>query len=326
MKRFLFLIILGGLFQIVDPVFAASNQTFVPCNIDAVKTGESFTKATISITSLDTSGNFIYMGIDAGIFEKPSNYDSGNPQNAEWNMIYMQRVYTNNLNVDITDFGDMSAYKKDKVYTTGYRIIYRPSGPQTNPIVETEWRKVDSGYFKLVSAIEVTEFTDRVTAANSWMKTEEEIQKYNKYFPDSEVVCKFTIKPNIEVDKYKINLDVNSDDIAGIDISYIKIVKIDYDGVTQWGYKDRPGPSGGADKPLCGKYDGSKTISFEIDNPDKKVVTVWCKYKFKNSDMNNIPDEFRNKVEVTAESGGNAKVLEPQYNTIRLRKAKVQYR
>ena len=75
---------------------------------------------------------------------------------------------------------------------------------------------------------------------------------------------------------------------------------------------------------MCGKYDGSKTISFEINNPNKKVVTVWCKYKLTSTDMNNIPSEFRNKVEITAESGGSTKILDPLYNTIRLRKAKIQ--
>lgn len=185
--------------------------------------------------------------------------------------------------------------------------------------------------------VAISSFTDRVTGANKWIQeavdsgqmTEQQIieKGYNHYYPNSEVVCKFIIDPKgMEVDKYTINLDANTDNTAGIDISYLKVVKIDYDGVTKWGINNNPGPPGGADKPLCGKYDGSKDISFEIDNSDDKVVTVWCKYKIINPDiMENIPSEFRNRVEVTAESGGSAKTLEPQYNTIRLRKTKVQY-
>ena len=44
----------------------------------------------------------------------------------------------------------------------------------------------------------------------------------------------------MNINKYNINLDVNADNTAGIDISYIKIVKIDYDGNTEWGYNDIP--------------------------------------------------------------------------------------
>ncbi len=184
--------------------------------------------------------------------------------------------------------------------------------------------------------VAVSQFTDRVTAANQWIEeavdsgqiTEEEVidKGYNRYFPNSEVVCKFVIDPGgADIDRYDISLDVNADNTTGIDTSYIKIVKIDYDGTTQWGYTDNPGPPGGADKPLCGKYDGSEIIEFEIDNPGNKVITVWCKYKFINLDMDSIPAEFRNRVEVTAVSGGDIKALEPTYNTIYLRKAKIEY-
>ncbi len=307
---------------------AQNGDRFERCSKAGAGTGFVFlptaaTPVTLEISKLDP--NYTYYGIDIGVFEKISDTD--------WTNIFdIEREVTNNTIVEIADFGAIDSYDYDDVYILSYRILYQtPEGS----LIEGPWQMDERNCFK-VCVPETAEFTDRVTGANKWIQeavdsgelTEQEVieKGLNHYFPNSEVVCKFMIDPRgVDVDKYSINLDVNADDTSNIDIDYLKIVKIDYDGVTQWEYKDQPGPPGGADKPLCGKYDGSKTISFEIDNPGDKEVTVWYKYKFTNPDMNNIPDEFRNKVEVTAESGGSIKTLEPKYNTIRLRKTGVNY-
>ncbi len=307
---------------------AQEGDRFERCSKAGVGTGFVFlptstTPVTVEISNLDP--NYIYYGIDIGIFHKISD--------TNWtNLFDIDREVTNNTIVEIADFGALDSYDYDDVYILSYRILYQtPEGS----LIEGPWQMDERNCFK-VCMPGITSFIDRVTGANMWIQaaveggelTEQQVieKGLNHYFPNSEVVCKFVIEPKgVDVDRYSINMDVNTGNTLNIDMDYLKIVRIDYDGVTQWGYKDNPASPGGVDKPLCGKSDGSKTISFEIDNPGNKVVTVWCKYKFTNPDMDNIPDEFRNRVEVTAEIEGIIKPLEPKYNTIRLRKTKVNY-
>ena len=293
-------------------------------------TSTIFTNATITISNLDTSGNFVYKGVDVGIFQKPAS-------GTVWDTVFVKRIMTDSLKIKITDLGDISQYEEGQKYALGYKVLYQTTGLSQNPIVTAQWEKVSNGEFEIksVEPVAVTDFTDRVTAANNWMDadivakklTEAHAQELNKYFPDSEVVCKFVIDPKGKtIENYNIIMDVNEDNTVGVDVQYIKIVRIDYDGV-KGTYKDKPAGPEGADKPLCGKYDGSKTITFNIDNPGKKVVTVYCKYKIKNPKASSdIPSQFKNRVDVKATVTGNPEEpLDPLFNTIRLRKARAQY-
>ena len=291
------------------------------------------TDAVINIpaSGLDSTGNYIYYAVDVCVFEKSDDGTIGamlgNPL----------EIPTNSLQVTVQGLDGAVTYDPATIYALGYRILYTPvNGEDSTAIISSDWSMVPNSYFKVSKPI-ITDFTDRVTAANNWIDgevaqgkyTEEHGQELNKYFPDSEVVCKFVIDPKGKtVDNYDITLDVNSDNTAGIDeIQYIKIVRIDYDGV-KGTYVDKPADPEGADKPLCGKYDGSKAITFNIANPGKKVVTVYCKYKIKNPKATSaIPSEFKNRVDIKARIAGNPAemLLDPLFNTIRLRKARVIY-
>ena len=284
---------------------------------------QPITSATINIPAsvLSITGNNKYYGVDIGIFEKSDDGTIGTL------MSNPLQIPTNSLQVTIEGLDTAATYDPAKIYAVGYRVLYTPANGNGNTVIPDDWSMLSNSYFKANKPI-ITDFTDRVTAANNWMTTQYEIDRYNLYFPDSEVVCKFVIDPKGEtVDNYNITLDANSDSTVGIDaIQYIKIVRIDYDGV-KGTYVDKPAGPDGADKPLCGLYDGSKEITFNIANPGKKVVTVYCKYKIKNpKDTSAIPSDFKNRVDIKAQIAGNPEEsLDPLFNTIRLRKARAIY-
>ena len=228
---------------------------------------------------------------------------------------------TNNTKATVTGLEPLSTYHLRVVCNTplSYPIYFKP-----RVIIATT-----------ANSVKINKFTDRVTGANAWLETNTtltEAQKIelNRYYPDYEVVCKIEIDPkNADVDSYKIKLDVNKDDTTGMSIDSIKVVRIDYDTDTKW-KGENPDVVGGADKPL-GSNTSTDTIEFQIDHldnspqhkPNKKVVTVYLKYKFKNTGA--IPDQFKNKVTVIPIINGVEKKAIEDEIIIRLRKARGQY-
>ena len=349
-------------FKVVPDAFA---DKLVTCNVEGTSTGTVFSQVSIPIEGIDTSGKFVYYGADIGIFKKPSDYDPINPLDASWDTVKLQRVVTNDLEIQIEDFGDMAKYDYSSVYIIGYRILYRPVGSESSPIIETAWKKVEDSSgaqasFKLISSsVSMSTFTDRVTAANRWIDqevaageyTEQHGQELNKYFPNSEVVSKFVLDPGgADVQKYHITFDANSTSIANLGTGYIKIVRIDSTSTNpvtgekvttvKWGPNENPGapvPGGGID-PLCGiknlspspNLDASyKSMTFDINNPGTDPLTVYVKYKFingtKDSEVQAMPNEFENKVSVDVVTAGETKTLTPLENIIRLRKVIPKY-
>ena len=288
---------------------------------------------TLNISDLDP--NYIYYGVDTGIFKKASATD--------WtNLFDIHREPTNNTIIKIASYGAITSYNYDDIYMLGCRILYQtPEGD----LIEGPWQMDEGNCFKIyVPQAVISDFTDRVTGANNWIDgevaqgkyTEEHGQELNKYFPNSEVVCKFVLDPQgADVQKYKITFDANSDStidskLVNMEIDYIKIVRIDR-GAVKGEYNGNPGPppSGGSDNPLCGNT-SQKSIDFEINNSGTDVLTVYVKYKFKNLKINgdivgNMPSQFKSKVSVETVTAGGTKTLTPMENIIRLRKAIPQY-
>ena len=325
-------------------VNALAGAKLVPCDLSGQVTGAIFAKLTISVQdiadALSATGDYSYYGADIGVFKKPSVGE-------EWDAVFLERIPTNEKEIEVMDFGNPFKYIENQVYAIGYKILYEPSGADSNPIIEADWKIAPDSYFKVKPAMIMSTFTDRVTAANNWIDgevaageyTEEHGQELNNYFPNSEVVCKFVLDPGgVDVQKYNINFNANSDSdldstiekIENLGIDYIKIVRIDH-GEVKGEYNGNPGPPppGGSDDPLCGNT-SQKSIDFEINNSGTDVLTVYVKYKFKNEKINgditgNMPSEFKNKVSVEAVTIGGTKTLEPMENTIRLRKAIPKY-
>ena len=343
MKKIRITIILSVLMFIFVPVSiyaqnAHDGDKMVTCDKDGQNMGDIFTNATVTVTDLDESGNFYYHGIDVGIFKRISDTQGQN--------IYVERIMTNGTKIQIVNFGSLTSYEYENTYTIAYRILYQVSGTPTGQIITSEWKKVKKDnqdiYFKVKPPIEISQFTDRVTGTNKWMDADGEYtaaeKELNRYWPDSEVVCKVEIDPKgTDIDSYRIELDVDQDGTllaTGAEINYIKVIKIDYTNpnnnntTTEWGPEDEPNA---ADKPLC-KNSGQKTISLEIDDPSNtpnnkpqtKKVTVYFKYKLKNN-MSNIPDHFVNKIRIIPVVGGVDKDPVEKSNTIYLRKVKGQY-
>ena len=129
----------------VSNTFANSQVTLVTCD-EYGNTGlsdSSFAKATITISDLDSSGNYNYYGADVGTFEIPVNNTASH--------IYTTRVPTNNLSFQITDFGDLSKYQDSKIYVLGYRVLYQSIGDSSGNIIESSWKVDSNSYFKAIT-------------------------------------------------------------------------------------------------------------------------------------------------------------------------------
>lgn len=171
--------------------------------------------------------------------------------------------------------------------------------------------------------IKIEAFTDRVTAANAWMDaeiangtlTEDKAKELNRYFMNSEVVCKLRINPQgNNVQKYHIKL-VPNDNNSKIGIKYIKVVKIAV-GNTVKASENPPMLTGTQiGDSLCQNIDKNK-IEFYINlndysspqtpNPQNQPVDIYFKFKFYKSDPNVILNteelkQFTSKVTVIPE-------------------------
>ena len=63
--------VLVGILLPANSYAASTGSKFVTCDIDGVQTGTFFTKTTIAVSDIDTSGNYTYYGVDVGVFKKP---------------------------------------------------------------------------------------------------------------------------------------------------------------------------------------------------------------------------------------------------------------
>lgn len=138
-KNIIFLgIILTILFS--SRVFAVAKTEFITCNEKGETLGKTFSKATISVSGIDQSGNYLYRGADIGIFK-----------NGEGSNVYQKRVLTDALNIQIADFGSAGKYDSESVYVIGYRVIYSLIDSEDGSVIETNWKYIEGNYFKLVA-------------------------------------------------------------------------------------------------------------------------------------------------------------------------------
>jgi len=130
-------------------VFAAGKTEFVTCNENGELLNTIFSKATITVSGVDTSGNYIYKGIDIGVFKK-----------GQTDSVYQKRVLTDTLKVQIVDFGDTLKYNSSDLYIMGYRVLYSLIDNEEGAIIETDWKMVENNYFKLQGTKEDLQFND----------------------------------------------------------------------------------------------------------------------------------------------------------------------
>lgn len=117
----------------------------ISCNLDGSTTdkGVPFSKANLNVTGIDTSGNYIYKGIMFGVFKKGET---------EWTLLLSNSILTDSASIEVTDFGNITTYEYNTVYSMGYKILYE-SIDGTGPIVSTDWNIIDGSYFKVVTIV-----------------------------------------------------------------------------------------------------------------------------------------------------------------------------
>lgn len=301
----------GGITSVAVPTDVAG---FVTCNIDGVVTKNKLSKINFTVNGVQNTDKYAYVGIDIGIFKRPSDYNT-NPLGAEWQAVNLQRVFSNSLNFDVNDFGDYSKYEQGQVYTMAYRVLYLQASEQQNIITESQWRRVDDSsskndYFTYLGNVTLT---DRVTGANNWIDAAN-ADKYNKYTPGSEIVCKLTINPkkSNSVDEYGISM--NLCDKNELNIDYVKLLKVDVGNSTVL-----------VDSITVNKKDSN--VDFKISNPKNEVITVYFKYKISKRDSKKplTIKTFDNTVNVSAYSGTVVTQYESVENTINVLDANIIY-
>lgn len=325
-KKYLMMIIISVFFLIPVQGYAQTAHTgdqFERCSKTGVGTGTIFlptdtNPVTLTIANLDS--NYIYYGIDVGIFHKISGTD--------WQNIFpIDREITNKTIVNIASFGTMGSYNYDDVYMVSYRIIYRTSQGQ---LIETDWQPSESNCFKVHPfQPEISEFTDRVTGANNWM-TDEQAAALNEYAPNSEIVARITIDPkDSSVKSYKLDIDTNTDNDK-IKIDYVRVVKIIY----QDSNGNEVYSNSNEHPPIAERLNTNTIDSFMIDAPapGQYKVSIYVKYHFQKVDENyslhgNNKDKFTSKVTVTSTSeDGTCTAVDEMTNQIKIRDINIYYR
>lgn len=134
-------------FMFINTAYAQSakvGDVLITCNEDGTQIGkgEVFTKVGISISGIDKSGYYLYYGVDIGAFKKSQH-------EGKWEAVFIERVPTNSLEIEIEDLMDISKYEYNTVYMIGYRVLYRPNGVENNPIIETEWIEAEDSCFMI---------------------------------------------------------------------------------------------------------------------------------------------------------------------------------
>lgn len=289
---------------------AQAGDKFVPCKIDGSSPGTAFTTATITVTDIDQNGNYVYWGVDVGVFKKISN--------TQWQNIFVDRVVTNGLTIQVSNFGPITSYETNTVYALGYRILYQTVGAEANPIIEDDWKNVikdgENMYFMVMNPVQI-QFTDRVTAANNWV-SEADNATYNRYYPDSEVVSKLTIDPSgANVDGYQVTIDADDTNNANITIQDLRVVRIEVgSGASKQIAGDGKNALNASYKSSTDSLTFSVTDSALRDNNNAAFpartgtnpVTIYFKYKFLNTPGT---PEFKNSVKVKV-SGTTREITE----------------
>ncbi len=156
------LILLFSTVGVSNAQTASTRDLFQFCDVDGNNTGEIFLPtdtSPVSIeldpASIDTSGNYVYFGVDIGIFERPVPPPNAVNPDDLWNTVTVERIPTNSTAVDIVSFGPMSNFSYDQVYSLSYRILYKSILSDDTSIYVSDWYKVkdknDTGeiYFKV---------------------------------------------------------------------------------------------------------------------------------------------------------------------------------
>lgn len=134
---------------------AKAGDGFVTCNLDGTATdkGQVFSKAAINVSNIDQSGNYIYKGVMVGTFKKGT---------AQWDLLTSNSIITNSLNIEVTNFGDITKYEYNEVYCIAYKIMYEM--PFDDGVtVTTSWNALDGSYFTVKTLITPTIDTIEIT-------------------------------------------------------------------------------------------------------------------------------------------------------------------
>lgn len=143
--------------------YAGAPIEFITCDINGQETGSVFSKATVNVTGVDESGNYLYYGIDVCILEKPASGEN-------WDTVFQKRIETSSLSVQISDFGDAAQYQQGQVYAIGYRVLYTVLNSDDENILQAEWKRIEGSYFKIKSAVQdnANRVSFKDVSANHW--------------------------------------------------------------------------------------------------------------------------------------------------------------
>ncbi len=181
MKKSILLVVLLTVFLSMS-VFAEGKTEFVICDQNGVKEEKTFTKATITVSGIDQSGNYLYRGADIGIFKT-----------GEKESVYQKRVLTDALNIQIADFGSPDKYNSSSVYIIGYRVLYSLIDTEDGSVIETDWKYINGNYFRLNQEGLINQKLFKDIDDSHWAYTE------IKYMVDNGVISGYddgTFRPN----------------------------------------------------------------------------------------------------------------------------------
>ena len=178
---------------------AVTGDTLITCNIDGTLTdkGTTINSATITVSNIDTSGNYIYSGILLGVFKKGVS---------DWSLVpeLSQSILTNSTVVQLTSFGDIIKYEYSSIYALGYRILYEPIG--SNQLIEgTDWIPINDNFFKVMSgapSATITGTSITPTGTNdvniTGTGTNIAAAKYRVFYTTSDILPSLDRTPNVE--------------------------------------------------------------------------------------------------------------------------------
>ncbi len=144
-------------------------------------------KVTLQLSSLDSSGNLIYIGIDFAVFEEVDSQGDPNDIDGDGKVFKakegkVKRFLTTHTNITI-DLGDSKDYKKGIRHKLGMRTLYTPAGTSAGEIIIASqsngadgWIEIDGSDFQLSYFEPIDEGNRLVQHTAKW---EENRQAYN---------------------------------------------------------------------------------------------------------------------------------------------------
>lgn len=174
----------------------------------------------------------------------------------------------------------------------------------------------EDGFYMIYNPIQVIDFTDRVTAANYWMDTPEEIQAFNYYILKANIVSKFVIDPAGEsYDSYEVQIDLNSRGNDEISIDSGDVVRI-------------TNLSNGIRLSAQNKQiiNNGRNISFNVPGGSNSKIEIYFKYKVDKKNEAALSESKKtviNKVTVTGIKGTERNAVTPVSNTIKIKDIKI---